>query len=368
MAAAAIAFAPTTPLALLRTRWRLLVVGPLLAGVCAIGLSYLITPTFTATTRLLAPQQQGGAAAMVAQQLGALAGLAGAGGLKNPADQYVAMLRSRTVADQIVKRFDLLRVYDVDLQEDARRALHGNVKTSAGKDGMIAIEVDDHDPKRAAAIANAMVEELRALTRSLSLGEAQQRRTFFEAQLTDAKDRLIEAERSLRASGITEDTIKAEPRAAIETIARLRAAIVASELKLSSMRGYLAETHPNYRLAQQELAALRAQLTRGEASDRGEADLSRPDYIGRYREFKYREFLFEALARQFEFARLDEARESVVIQVVDEAVVPERKSAPKRALIGVITTIATLLVMLAVILVRNGASSGPGPQRGTASD
>src|SRR3990170_4099285 len=136
---------------------RLLIFGPLLAGLAALGIAFIIPPTFTATTRILPPQQQGGAAAMLASQLGALGGLAGAAGLniKNPADTYVALIKSRTVADKLLDRFDLLNVYDQKYRQEARKGLEDATKVSAGKDGLITIEVDDKDPKRSADIANA---------------------------------------------------------------------------------------------------------------------------------------------------------------------------------------------------------------------
>ena len=136
---------------------RRLIFGPLLAGLAAPGIAFTIPPTFTATTRILPPQQQQGAAAMLASQLGALGGLAGAAGLniKNPADTYVALIKSRTVADKLVDRFDLFNIYDQKYRQEARKELETLTKVSTGNDGLITIEVDDKDPKRAAAMANA---------------------------------------------------------------------------------------------------------------------------------------------------------------------------------------------------------------------
>lgn len=356
-------------LVVLAEHWKLLVFGPLAAGLAALGITFAMDPVFTATARILPPQQQQSAAAMVAQQLGALAGLAGAAtGLRNPADQYVALLKSRSVADRLIERFDLRRVYEKDYLQDARRELANRSKIASGRDGLITIDVDDTDPKRAAAIANAYVEELSELVKRLALTEAQQRRVFFEKQLEQAREALKRAQQALAAVGVNESVLKAEPRAAAEGVARLKAAVTAQEVKLAAMRGYLAETSPDFRQAQQELAALRAQLARAEQSESmPPAASAAQDYISRFRDFKYQETLFELMARQYEIARLDEAREGALIQVVDAAVTPERKSRPKRALVAIVTTLAAGLALVFWVFVRrswqNAAATAGGAAR-----
>ncbi len=346
-------------LVVLAEHWKLLVFGPLAAGLVALGITFVVDPVFTATARIVPPQQQQSAAAMLAQQLGGLAGLAGAAaGIRNPADQYVALLKSRSVADRLIERFDLLRLYETDYQQDARKALADNTQISAGRDGLITIEVDDKDPKRAATMANAYVEELADLLKRLALTEAQQRRAFFEKQLEQTREALKRAQQALAAVGVSESVLKAEPRAAAEGVAQLKAAVTAKEVQLTAMRGYLADTSPDFRQAQQELAALRAQLARAEQSQPAVAATgAAQDYISRFRDFKYQETLFELMARQYEIARLDEAREGALIQVVDAAVPPERKSKPKRALVAVVTTLAFGLLLLVAVFVRRAWAS-----------
>ena len=134
---------------------RLLVFGPLLAGLLALGVAYVIPPTFTATAKFLPPQQQQSAAASMLQSLGGLGGLAGAAGLKNPSDQYVSLLKSRTIQDTLIDRFKLLDRYDEKFRENARKVLDSNVLVSGGKDGLITIEASDKDFVFAAQLANA---------------------------------------------------------------------------------------------------------------------------------------------------------------------------------------------------------------------
>lgn len=332
--------------------WKLLIAGPLLAGLAALGIAFAIPPTFTARTTFMPPQQQQSAAAAALQSLGALAGLAGAAGnVKSPADQYVALMRSTAVADRLIDEFKLMQEYGTNFRVDAQAELKENVRITVGiKDGLISVEVDDEDPKRAADMANRYVDELRRLTGQLALTEAQQRRVFFETQLAQTRDRLTEAQQSLQASGFNAGAIKAEPKAAAEGYARLRAEVTAAEVRLQALRRSLADNTPEVQQQQAALGALRAQLARLEAASEG---ANGPDYIGRYREFKYQETLFDLFARQYELARLDESREGALIQVVDVAVPPEKKSKPKRALVAVATTLAALFVLAAFLIARH---------------
>lgn len=331
---------------------RLLVLGPLAAGLLALGISFVIKPTFTATTVFMPPQQQQGAAAMMLQSLGALGGLAGAAtGIKNPNDQFVAFLNSTAVADALIDRFKLMDRYESDFKVDARKTLEANSKIASGKDGLITVDVDDKDPAVAAAMANAYVEEFGHLLNRLAVTEAQQRRAFFEQQLVQTKDKLTRAEQALQAGGVNASALKSDPQAAVAAIAQLQAQIAAQEIKLASMRGYLTESAPDFKQAQTELAALRAQFARVEQSGNAPSGAS-ADYVARYRDFKYFETLFELFAKQFELAKVDEAREGAVIQVVDTAQAPERKSKPQKALIAVLTTLASGFILLLFVFVR----------------
>jgi uncharacterized protein involved in exopolysaccharide biosynthesis len=330
---------------------RLLILGPLAVGLAALGYAFTIEPTFTAKVVMLPPQQQQSAAASALQSLGALGGLAGAAGIKSPADQYVALMQTATVEDRLIERFKLMDVYEAKFKADARKALEQNTRISAGKkDGLLTIEFDDKSPQRAAEVANAYVEELRRLTSSLAMTEAQQRRAFFEKQLGQTKDKLTAAQRALQAAGINEGAIRAEPRAAAEVYAKLQAEITAGEVRLQTMRGYLTETAPDFQQAQNQLTALRGQLARREAVNTSGAQ---GDYVDRVREFKYQETLFDLFTRQYEVARIDESREGAVIQVLDPATPPERKSKPKRAMMAVVATLAAGFALLLWVFVRH---------------
>ncbi len=334
---------------------RLLVLGPLAVGITALGISFLIPPTYTAKTQFLPPQQQQSAAASMLASLGSLGGLAGAvGGIKNPADQYLAYMKSVTLQDSLIERFKLLERYEVKTKIEARLELKENVRAASGKDGLISVEVDDIDPKFAAELANAHVEELGKLLGKLATTEAQQRRLFFEKQLNQAKDKLIQAEIALKATGVSGNVLKSNPASAIAAVAGLQAAVTAQEVKLGAMRSYLAETAPDFKQAMNELVNLRAQLGKQEKdtpSTVGKAT-TEGDYITKYREFKYHETLFELFSKQYELAKVDEAREGAVIQILDIAHPPEKKAKPKKALVAIIATLAAGFALLLFVFIQ----------------
>ncbi|NBQ79299.1 MAG: lipopolysaccharide biosynthesis protein [Betaproteobacteria bacterium] len=337
---------------------RLLIAGPLAAGAVALGVGFMLPEVFTAKVLLMPPQQQQSSASAMLAQLGALAGAAGAAaGLKSPSDQFVALMRSSSVENRLIDRFDLMRVYESKLREDARRTLEARTRIDPGKkDGLMVVEVEDNDPKRAAEIANAYVEELSILLSKLAVTEAQQRRVFFERQLMKVKEDLTRAQLALKTGGTDADILKTQPQTAVVEIAQLSAQVTAKEVELAAMRSYLKEAAPDFKQALNELAALRAQLDKSQGArptPRTEGVNARSsDYISRFREYKYQETLFDLMARQFEIAKIDESREGAIIQVIDAAEAPERKSKPKKALIAVISALATGFALLLFVFIR----------------
>lgn len=332
---------------------KLLTVGPLAVGVTALAISFAIPPTYTASTKFLPPQQQQSMAAGMLSSLGALGGLAGAAaGLKNPADQYVAYLKSINVQNALIERFKLQERYDEEYKVDARKELSKNARISSGKDGLITVEVDDKDAQVSAELANAHVEELQRLLGQLAVTEAQQRRLFFEKQLNQTKDKLTQAEQALRNSGVDASTLKSDPKAAVTAVAQIQAQVTAQEVKVASLRGYLAESAPDFKQAMTELGALRAQLNKLENANSKTS--GEGDYTTRYREFKYQETLFELFAKQYEIAKVDEAREGAVVQVLDIAQAPEKKSKPKKALIAILATLGSGFALLLYVFIRQG--------------
>ena len=338
---------------------------PLVAAVVAAIISLLIPNIYTGTTRILPPQQSASTASALLNQLGGglggMIGVAGGSalGMRNPNDLYVGMLKSRTIADNLISRFDLRKVYDEDRVSDARKRLEKETTIAAGRDGIITIDVDDKDAKRAAELANAYADELMNLTKVLAVTEASQRRLFFERQLNQAKDSLTTAElmarQGLQKGGIAQ--VDAQGRSMIAVTARLRAEISAREVQLSSMRTFAADGNPELQRTQNELEALRRELARVEgssavpATDRGGVvGNSGLESLSRLRDVKYYEFLYELLAKQYELAKMDEAKDAVLIQVLDSALVPEMRSKPQVKIITSVCAIMGLLLGIAAAL------------------
>ncbi len=318
----------------LAAAWRTLFAGVVLGGALGYAASWAFTPTYVSTTLFIPPQQQQGGAAAALASLSALSGLLG-GGARTPTDQYITMLKSVTVSDRVIQRFGLAKVYGTEFKEQTRKRLARRVVIETDKkDGLIRLEVEDADPKRAAAMANDYVEELRILTSHLAVTEAQQRRMFFEHLLDETRRSMVAAQVALEGSGFSPGAIKAEPMSAAEGYAKLKAQLTAAQVKLEVARNALAETSPQVRQLAAEVDALSGQLQRLQSNARGgEQDA---DYLSRYRDFKYQETLFELYAKQYELARLDEAREGAIIQVVDPAEPAELKHFPLRAVFAVL--------------------------------
>jgi len=325
---------------------------PLGAAIIAGIVTLLMPNIYTGITKILPPQQnQSAAAAMLSQlggQLGGLSGLAGGAlGIKNPNDLYVGMLKSRTVADTLIDRFELKKVYDEDSYFYARKELEKKTAITSSRDGIITVEVEDRDPKRAAVIANGYVEELYKLTQTLAVTEASQRRLFFERQLDQTRKNLANAEAAAR-QGLEKGglvVIDAQGRGLVETTARLRGQIAVKEIQISAMRAFATGQNPDLKQAQHELDAMKQELGKMEGTSSGRENAGSAgkadgmDNLRLLRDVKYNETIFELLAKQYEIARIDEARDASLIQVLDKAVEPERKSKPKRALITILTAI-----------------------------
>lgn len=336
-------------LIVLTRRKRFISIATLLMTAAAIACCVFLPSKYTAVTTILPPQQNSSLGSALLSQfsqvgnLSALTSMAGGNlGLKNPSDLYVAMLRTRSVEDAVIRRFDLANEYHSKRMSDARRAFEGQTQVQASsKTGLIEVSVQDRDPNRASEVANGYIEEFRRFSGSLAITEASQRRVFFEQQLFDAKESLAKAEEALKRTqqktGLVQ--LDAQARAMMESAASLRAQVAAKEVQIRSMGSFATEDNPQMVVARQQLAGLQEQLrqlTGNGSSD--DSDLFVPkgrvpeaglQYIRALRDVKYYETIFEILARQLEVARLDEARQGASIQVFDKAVPPDRKSFPK---------------------------------------
>ena len=318
-----------------------------------IVLALLLPAEYTATTKIMPPQQSPSAATVIMSQMtggaaGSLAALAGGGlGLHSPNDIYIGLLQSRPVADAIIGQFDLERLYHAKDMTATRKILAERTVISSEKSGLIAISVNDRDKKRVANMAKAYVDGLRNLTKSLAVTEASQRRAFYEEQLNSAKDALVLAENDFQQVEQKKGLISldAQAKSMIESLALLRAQVAAKEVQVEALRSYSTEQNPEVQLAEKELGALQGEQSRFEQrnhssgfADMGLADVPNAglDYLRAQHEVLYRQTLLDLLVKQYDAARLDEAKEVAVIQVVDQATEPDRRSSPHRTIIVLI--------------------------------
>ena len=334
-----------------------------------VGLS--LPKTFTARATLLAPgsQQQGGSAAALAA-LGSLGGLVGGGAAKSPDELYVALLKGDSVQRALADRFDLKTRYDVTTYETLRKVLPQYIRVASDKkSGLISVEVDDGEPKFAADLANAHASEITKVLGRLAVSEAQLRRVFFAKQLDETKENLINAEQNLRTvqekSGVI--VLDKQVEALITNAAQLRAAIVQREVQLKVLRTSATDQNPDVIRLNSELRAMRVELARMESRQGGvdgstvdipvgrlpEAGI---DYVRARRELKLQETLLEAMIRQFEAAKLDEAKEGPALQQVDVALPPDRKSKPSVTLIVLASAALALLLSSGWVILRRYAA------------
>lgn len=339
---------------------------PLVTGALAIAAAFLIKPTFSSTAVILPPQQQSSGVAAMLGQLGGLAGAAGGiAGLKNPNDLYVAMLQSRTIADKLISHFDLKTRFEVETLDEARKKLDKIATAVSDKAGTISVLVEDKDPKFAAELANAFVSELSNLTKGLAITDAAQRRLFFEKQLIAVKDDLANAEIAMRKTQESTGMLQldGQVQGIIRNVAQLEGTIAAKEVQLNAMRSFATNNNPDLLRLRGEIQGFQAQLEKlktGKLSKDG--DLMVPtgkipevgiEYIRSLRNVKYQETIFELLSKQYELAKIDEAKESSNIQILDNAVPAEKKSKPKKLIIILIGFIGGAFFALFMALIRD---------------
>ena len=333
------------------------------AAILSVCYSLTLKNVYTATSKLLPPQKDSGGLTALLTQAGGLGGLAGlaTGGLGGSSDLYLGILKSRSVADAVIARLDLQKDKEFKAKniDDTRKALERVVRFQSGKDGIITVAADSKDPKKAAALANTFVDELSRRSVQLNLSKAGTERIFLEKRLELAKEDLRNAEVEMKGFQEKYKTIKADSQAtvAIEGIAKLRAEIVAREVQLARLRNSMTEENAEVKALQAVIARLKSQLavmTGSGGTDNiipatGNVPALGVEYVRKLRELKIQEAIYEQLTKQYEIAKLSEAKDSSSLQVLDEAVPPVRKSKPKRSLIVILATGGAFFLSLVVV-------------------
>lgn len=349
-----------------RRRW--LIGGLFTASVLtAMVVSFLMPKIFESTATLLPSLDSKDGAG-----LGALLAASGAGGAAQslgislpgapatPTDLFVAMLKSRIMADEVIKHFNLLAVYEAKTMQDARKALEGSTKISVSKEKVIKITVEDKDPQQAAELANFYVANLDRLNRTLTVTKAGQNRAFIERRLTETQVNLVKAEEALKEFQTHNKAVavEAQSKAMIEAAAMIQGQITAQEVQLQVMSGYLSPDNPELSRVRSGIDELQKQLYLLESGKGGKGmlpgDRLHPamvtvpglalDYGRLMRELKVQETLYTLLISQYEQAKLAEARDTPTVQVLDPAIPAEKKSKPSIRLNMMIAGVLALFV------------------------
>lgn len=337
-------------------------------------IAWLLPNRYVSTARILPPSSGSSLSSMLMAQFSSLGGagtssiLGNALNLKNSSDVYVAMLKSRTIQDEVIKKHDLLKVYGVRTFVEGRKKLSDSTEITSGKEGVIVLDFEDKDPNRARDIAQTYVDTLLELSQNLAVTEAGQRRVFFQRELQKEKDNLATAEVELKQVQQRTGLIVPgeQARATVDAIARLQAMAAAKQVEIGAMRSFATETNPQLQQSQRQLQEIQAQLQKlerrqGPTQD-SDGDIFLPtgilpekalEYVRSYRDFKYHEALYEMLAKQFETAKIEEARDYAALQVLEVPVVADRKSKPYRLVIVGLSALAVLFILISGVIIEH---------------
>jgi uncharacterized protein involved in exopolysaccharide biosynthesis len=332
------------------------------AMIIAVIISLFLPSIYKAETKILPPQKSGSSMAYLASQMSGMGLSPGMLGVKNINSLYVSLLKTKPVLNHVIDNLDLIKVFEVKKKFQARKILIANIRVrDERKSGIITVAYIHKNPKIAANIANSFIEGLRNLNNNLAVTEASQRRLFFEEQLKYAKETLIKSEDALQAFQQKTGTIKIDDqaKAAIEETSLIRAKISGKEVGLRVMKSYATSQNPDLQKLENEVDALKEQLLKLESKNIGDDSLFSTgklsvlgaEYIRKMREFKYNESLYEILMQQYGAAKLDEARDVSIIQVIEKAEAPERRFKPSRREVVVNTGLIVLFLSMALVFI-----------------
>lgn len=318
----------------------------------AVIISLLLPKTYLSKASIMPPQQggslAGGLASALPSEIGSIAGLFG---METPSDIWLGILKSQSIKDAIIERFNLKTVYEKETMDDTIMTLDKAVSINKTEENIIAISVEDKNPLLAAEIANAYIEELDKVNRKSMMTSGSRTRSFIESALKETKVELARAEEDLRDFMKKHKTIDIDEqsKALVESTGMLAGQLAAKEITLKTLLSYSAPTNPQVQLLKTEVDEMKVQLTELQG---GGGDLTKdgfvipagkiPDLSLRYarllRNAKFQQAVYELLMQQYEMARIQEAKDTPTVQVLDVARAAEKKHSPKRVLIVAVTT------------------------------
>jgi uncharacterized protein involved in exopolysaccharide biosynthesis len=370
----------------LRLLWdhrRLLFRSTAIGLLCSALLALMIPKSYTSTAQLMPPDSQSNSglaimASLAAKGAGGLGSMAAdLFGLNSTGALFIGILRSDAAQSRLVEQFGLKKVYGARLDQDARAALDERTVISEDrKSGIISISVTDRSPERAAALARGYVDQLNSLISELSTSSAHRERVFLEERLGVAKHELDDASNGLAQFSSQSGTVDLQTmgKAALDAAGTLAGELIVAQSELEGLRQIYSDSNPRVRSLTARVGELRKDLEKlggarnapaelgpsgGTASgsqDDRLLDMPYPSlrslpllgvkYADYYRRAKIQETVYELLTQQYELAKIQEAKETPSVKVLDRPKVAERKSSPPRLLI---TVLGGFLVFCAAI-------------------
>lgn len=354
--------------------WKLITTVSAVAAVIALLISLRLPNIYSARALILSPQQN---SSLVGMLMGANSGMGSVAsdflGKGSLAEMYIGIMKSDVISDSIIDRFKLMKVYNKEYRIDTYSSLNKNVDFTAGKkDGIVTITVEDIDPNRAAAMANAYVDELTKLLIKLNSTDANKNKTYFEERLDKTKQDLVNAENALKIFQSKNRTfdISEQAKSTLKGVADLEAQLAIEEIKLTGMRRIYTDTSQEIKNQNSVINGLKSQIIKFETSKTNRVvpgidtvPALGQQYFRLMRDFKTKEALFELLTKQYEMAALDEAKDVAGLQVIQYARVPDRKIKPKRKLLILLSTFAAAFICTIYVFIREKVLHMPDEQK-----
>ena len=339
--------------------------------VCVIvGLiSFLLPSWYTAHTTMLPPESETSFLGLSSSLLGGFAppGEMSLPLMATPSDVIAVILRSRSVAEKIVEKTDLMEVYNTQSKEETINELASHTRVEVSGEGLISLDFEDKDRERAALVANLYIEELDRINRMANTSKARNTKLFIQKRMEKTNKDLIKAEEDLRKFQEEHKTISLDEqmKTAIQTAANLKAEMVLNEIEVNVLSQNLSPSHPKIQNLQNKISQIRKQLEKLEFGNQDSSSeknqvldvpFSEVPKLGLElarltRDLKIQEAIFELLSSQYEQAKIQEAKDTPTIQILDRAIPPEKRSRPKRAMMVIFAGIASLFVGMIFVFV-----------------
>lgn len=332
-----------------------------LTGLLSSAYSLTLPNIYAATTKVFPPQKEGAGLSAMLGQMGGIAGMAAGSAKGNESELYVSLLKSRSVGFAVIQRLDLAKTYKTKTYTKTWKRLDAAVKVQAGRDGIITLVAEDRDPRQAALLANTMTDELGRVMVRLNLSKAGSEMLFLGKRLDLVKRDLKQAEDDMKDFSQRHKIVQvdAQAEASVSGVARLKGDLAEKEVQLAVLRTSLSDENFEVKELLAAIKRLQHDLARMVGNGGGGEGIPAIgnvpglglEYARKLRELRTQEAIFEQLTKQYEMAKMNQAKDSSSLQILDEAVVPEEKSRPRRSTIVAMATVAAFICSIVLVFV-----------------